>query len=156
LESQIKYYSVDYAVKMLPLTISYCRDLENLYNDYIVLHLLHDKLKDLTTIDNESKNKIKNRKREVFDGMDLLIERVKRWRTELYKLHISMCSVKLGRLNVPIYDDATKSIISLCIHKNSQPNNLEWHLLNDSHEQAHPYWYKYSEYNGLLLPESLG
>jgi len=147
----IKYYDVETVIKMMPLIVSYCRDIEQAYNEFSSLHFFNKKLENLIGVNNEENLKIEDRKMEVKNEMLLVVDRLKRWREELTKLHISICSIKLGRINVPIYDDQTASVIILCMHKSINTSNLEWHCIRDTHEEAHPYWYELIKSKKLLI-----
>lgn len=149
----IQYHETEHAIKMLPLVICYCRDIEDSYREFAVLHAINEKLSNMIGVGRGQKQKVEDKRSENQEQMNLVLERFRRWRDELSKLYIKICSPKLGRVNIPIYDDETKSVISLCIHKLSEDKSLEWHCVQDNHEQAHPYWYKYVPSKTLLVPQ---
>jgi len=154
IKPQIKFHDADNAIKMLPLIISYCGDIEASYNEYAVHHAIKEKLVNMIGAGRQQENKIQDRKIEAENVLSAILDRFKRWRDELTPFQIKICSPRLGRLNLPIYDDNTNSVIYLCIHKASNNKNLEWHCMSDTHEQSHPYWFKMVKSRGLLLPAS--
>ena len=137
-----KYYSVDEAVKMLPYIKAYCRDLQKCYIQVDILTGRNQKLSNLTSISKEKKQKIERIKENIRLKIEFLMNKFKRWTKELNKLHITVCSLTHGRVDVPVYCNGIEAVINLCVTPETTSDSVEWHLAEESHEHARKYFEK--------------
>jgi len=138
-KKQPKYYTVKNAIKMLPLIKSYCRDLVKANKDYVNLVLLGEKLENLTSTNQKEKDKIIWKKEEVKERLKTMIIKIVRWNKEIKDLNLEICNVALGRINIYVYDDNINSIINLCINASTTEKEIEWHEIEESHENSRPF-----------------
>ena len=137
-----KYYSIDEAVKMLPYIKAYCKDLQKCYKQVELLTDRNQKLSNLTSISNKKKQKIERIKQNIRFKIELLMGKFKRWREELGKLYIIVCSLTHGRVDVPVYCNGIEAVINLCVTPETTSDSVEWHLAEESHEHARKYFEK--------------
>lgn len=141
-EMETKYYSIEDAVKMLPLIRTYCRDIRHCYNRVEILTIKNRKLSNLTSMDSKKKEKIAKLREYIRGKIELYANRYKRWREELKKDFITVCSAQFGRVDVPVYCVAMEAVVLFCVTPETTQDDIEWHVEGETHEQGRPYFEK--------------
>jgi hypothetical protein len=136
------YYSIQEAIRMLPYIKSYCNDLKEVYKKIENLIARREKFSNLISLSPEINEKIKKIRQKINERIDFEVTQYFRWKQELTDMNLCICSGTLGRIDIPIYDDPTESLLMICVEPKITAATLEWHMIDESHENAHPYWWK--------------
>ena len=137
-----KYYSIDDAIKMLPYIKAYCRDIIKIYTTIESLTRKNKHLANQTSIDTKKLDRIKALREEIRQKIEIKGNTYYRWKKELRKMYITICSARFGRVDVPVYCPAMESIVMLCVTPDTTGDNIEWHVEGETHEECRPYFDK--------------
>ncbi len=137
----VKYYSIQEAIKILPYVKSYARDIKHIDQKLKLMHKRYLKLQNLTSASKTRRKQINNIVERIVHIIALCVERFNRWSKELKQINITVCSNQLGQLDIPIYDDSTDCILTICINEDTTSKNLTWHFPNQTYQEANPYWH---------------
>lgn len=136
-----KHYTVEQVVAMFPYLRSYIDDITKCFQEIVTLKHRDEILKSIVTNDKNKTKRINLLLEHILLRMESLILKYWRWRDELSALNIRVCSAKCGFLDVPTWDKSTNGIIFLCIGKESNAKNLQWHSsLKENYRNSRPYW----------------
>lgn len=138
--AETKYYDADEAVRMLPLIKAYCRDIRDGYDTAEKLIAEHKRLASMTTLAKDRKREIESRKEEIRSQLESVKRRYDRWKNELGEMFITVCSTRLGRVDVPVFCDSIMSAVHFCVTPESTEDDIEWHQIGESCEKSKPYF----------------
>ena len=136
---ETEYYDLEDAIKMLPLVKAYCRDFKRTFCEAEGLSLEARRIAGMTAPSKEGKEDLQKRREDIRSLLEAIKVRYIRWKDELTAMSITICNLRLGRLNIPIFCDSMLTSINLCVQEDTIEENLEWHQHGDSCEKAKPY-----------------
>ncbi len=137
---EFEYYSIETAIKMLPLITKYCRDIRLIHQSVTRL-LIHKK--NLQRLKPETKL-IEVRQNNILSLIEFRIkqksDRFRAWKQELQHLDTKICQIKMGFLDIPVWDEYSGDVISLCIHEHTTEDSIDYHTIKEDNKNAKPYW----------------
>lgn len=133
-------YSLDCAIKMLPLVQSYCRSIRTMMLQERKRVKIKRVLESLVTLNINKRQKIKRILDRIQIKEDLDMVAAKRWRDEMNAMNLHMCSVSQGIIDIPVWDFVTEQEMHLCVAPNTTKNHLFWHLPDEGSLNSKPCW----------------
>ena len=135
-----KFYKLEEALAMLPYIQSFCKDITRLYKELERLVYWSQKLGKIITNDLTKKKKLEKLIQKIKIKSEIKVEKYQCWKNELAELNLTICSNKFGRIDIPVFDNYTCSIVLLCIETESHSKMIDCHSVSTNYKNAELYW----------------
>ncbi len=132
----VKNYTIEEAIAMLPYIKSYCRSLKLIDKKTRKYARLLNRLSSMAAINSAREEKIKNLLESMQYKLDNLQIRLIECYQELVDMHMTICKIELGCIDIPVYIPKLDNAVYLCINPKTTKKNLEWHSMDESYEKA--------------------
>jgi hypothetical protein len=125
---------------MLPLIKAYCRDIRDSYDEAEALVAEFKKLSGMTAMSKKREHELEARRNDIRNKLEWIKGRFERWKDELGEMFITVCSARLGRVDIPVFCETIMSSVAFCVSPDTDEEDMEWHQLGEDHNKAKPYF----------------